>query len=698
MRQLIQNLKDGSTLLEEVPAPTVQPGKVLVRTRSSLVSLGTEKMLVDFGKAGWIEKARQQPERVKQVWEKIQTDGLRPTLDAVRSKLNQPIPLGYSNAGVVVAVGEGVHAFKTGDRVVSNGPHAEVVSVPENLAARIPDTVSDEEAAFTVVGAIALQGIRLLQPTLGETFVVIGLGLIGQLTLQLLRAHGCTAIGFDIDEDKLRLARSLGFRAEHPETAAPEQLALQLTGGKGADGVIITASSKSNDIIAQAAHACRKRGRIILVGVTGLEIQRSDFYEKELSFQVSCSYGPGRYDSAYEQKGLDYPIGFVRWTEQRNFEAVLQTIASGRLNVQALVTERVLLEDYGKIYGAMGEHASIASILQYPDDASLRTVVSYNNTPRRGKGIIGLIGAGSFSSGVVMPLLKKLQAPVQSIASAGGLSAAQLARRFEVPQAVSDYQAVLDDASVDTVWIATRHHQHAEQAAEALQAGKHVFLEKPLAINESGLSLLEAALSATDRQFTAGFNRRFAPLAVKARQLLGDTPVPFHFSMTINAGALAAGSWISDPETGGGRIIGELCHFIDLAASWAGEAVEAICADGDAATDNVSVLLRFKGGTRGTINYFSNGSKAYPKEHYELFQSGRVLVLDNWKKLSGYGFKNFSSSSGSQDKGHEPLFRAFLQKVKQGGAPLVPYASLVNTTRATFAVLQSLQTQGWVTL
>lgn len=696
MRQLIQNLKDGGTILEEVPMPVVQPGRILVRTHRSLVSQGTEKMLLDFGKAGWIEKARQQPEKVKQVLEKIQTDGLKPTVATVRSKLDQALPLGYANAGVVLAAGSGVQQFKVGDRVATNGPHAEVVSVPENLAALVPDNVSDEEAAFAVIGAIALQGIRLLQPTLGEIFIVTGLGLIGQLALQLLRANGCTAIGLDIDEEKLRLARSLGFRAENPERIDPEQLALELTGGHGADGVLITASSRSNDIISQAARACRKRGRIVLVGVTGLDLNRSDFYEKELSFQVSCSYGPGRYDTGYEQKGLDYPIGFVRWTEQRNFGAVLQAIATGKLDVRALITERVPLHRYQELYGQLGSSRSVAGILEYDTETPLSTVVRYDHSAAPAQGRIGLIGAGNFTRSVVLPLLKKLNAPVQLIASANGLSAAQLARRFRIPVAASDHREILDSTAVDTVWITTRHHLHARQAAEALQAGKHVFVEKPLAIDEAGLSEVEAALAQAQTQLCVGFNRRFAPLAVKVQQLLGADPLPFRFSFTINAGALPAGNWALDRETGGGRIIGELCHFIDLATFWAGAPIAALCASGTPESGDVSVLLCFADGTQGTINYFTQGSKAYPKERYELFQGGRVLLLDNWRKLEGFGFRNFSSMSGSQDKGHEQLFRAFLQRVAQGGAPLIPYAALMHTTRATFAVEESMRSGSWV--
>ena len=378
MKQIVQDLKSGQTILEEVPVPQVRPGCLLIKTHCSLVSLGTERMLVEFGKAGWISKARQQPEKVMQVIQKIKTDGLRPTMDAVFRKLGEPLPLGYCNAGEVIAIGKGVLGYTIGDRVISNGNHAEIVCVPENLTAKIPDEVSYEEASFTVIGAIALQGIRLINPTFGETIVVTGLGLIGLLAAQLLKANGCKVIGLDFDGRKVDLAKSFGIEAIKVSSEMDVPAAIMShTNGIGADGVLITASTKSDEVISQAAQMCRKRGRIVLVGVIGLDIKRSDFYEKELSFQVSCSYGPGRYDEHYEQKGLDYPIGFVRWTEQRNFEAVLSAIVGGGLKVNELITERVILDEYNAIYGDMSKSGSIASIIQYPGDVDVsKTSVS----------------------------------------------------------------------------------------------------------------------------------------------------------------------------------------------------------------------------------------------------------------------------------------------------------------------------------
>src|SRR5690606_35186936 len=435
MKQIIQDLKNGQTILEEVPAPRVAQGQVLIQTTRSLVSLGTERMLVEFGKANFIEKARQQPDKVKQVFDKVKTDGLKPTLDAVFNKLGQPLPLGYCNVGRVIAIGRGVEDFKVGDRVASNGPHAEVVAVPQNLVAKIPEGVSDEEAAFTVIGAIGLQGLRLAQPTLGETVVVIGLGLIGLMTAQLLKANGCKVIGFDYDGSKVTLANELGIVAVNPGEGTDQiHFVESYTNGIGADAVIITASNKSNEIISQAAKMSRKRGRIVLIGVIGLDISRADFYEKELTFQVSCSYGPGRYDETYEQKGNDYPIAYVRWTEKRNFEAILQAIASKSIVVDRLITERIDLQDYGQIYGNMKGSRSVASILVYPetDDSWSRRVVINNNHFAGGKGVVGIIGAGNFTSAMILPSLRKTEAELKYIASSGGLSGTTLAKKYSI--------------------------------------------------------------------------------------------------------------------------------------------------------------------------------------------------------------------------------------------------------------------------
>lgn len=478
MKQIIQNLKTGDTILEEVPVPRAGRGQVLIKTSRSLVSLGTERMLVEFGKAGLIAKARQQPDKVKMVLDKIRAEGLMPTLETVFNKLEQPLPLGYCNAGQVVEVGAGVRDFQVGDRVVSNGPHAEYVAVPQNLVARIPDEVSDEVASFTVIGAIGLQGIRLLDPKLGETVVVIGLGLIGLLTAELLVANGCRVIGVDLDEAKVKLAQSKGIHAINTGHTDPVDFALSMTGGVGVDGVIITASAKTDAIVSQAACMSRKRGRIILVGVIGLHLNRSEFYEKELSFQVSCSYGPGRYDEDYEQKGIDYPIGFVRWTEQRNFQAILQAMATQRLQLEALITERIPLADYQQIYGNMAGSTSIASILVYPEGGSIQRTVAVGSTAKANSpGALGIIGAGNFTKMTMLPALQKVGADIRYIAGAGGVNATALAKKHGITYSTTDYREMLADTQLGGVLITTRHHLHAPMVIACLEANKNVFVK-----------------------------------------------------------------------------------------------------------------------------------------------------------------------------------------------------------------------------
>lgn len=704
MKQIVQDLKNGNTILEEVPAPLVKTGQVLIQTTRTLVSLGTERMLVEFGKANFIQKARQQPDKVKQVLDKVKTDGLKPTVEAVFNKLGQPLPLGYCNVGKVVAIGKGVTEFKVGDRVASNGPHAEYVSVAKNLVARIPDNVSDEEAAFTVIGAIGLQGIRLVNPTFGETVVVVGLGLIGLLTAQLLKANGCRVIGFDFDPAKVKLAQEAGVMAFNPAEGVDQvQLVLSLTDGTGADAVVITASSKSNDIIAQSAQMSRKRGRIVLVGVIGLDISRADFYEKELSFQVSCSYGPGRYDDNYEQKGNDYPLPFVRWTEKRNFEAVLQALSEGSLKVSSLITGRVPLKEYSRIYDNMSGSASIASILLYEEkqQGPERVVKLHEYSFSGQKRVMGIIGAGNFTSAMILPSLKKTDAAIKYIASSGGLSGTTLAKKYGIANSTTDYKEILKDPEVDLVLVTTRHSMHSGMVVEALEAGKHVFVEKPLALKDAELNEVLDAYQKYGKSINVGFNRRFAPLATKMKDLLGSGNTPVNIVATMNAGFIPAKSWVQDMETGGGRIIGEACHFIDLCSFLAGSDVLAVCMNAmgvnpEENTDNASILLKYENGANAVINYFSNGSKAYSKERVEVYSQERTLVMDNWRSLKGYGFKGFSSAGSSQDKGHAAQFKLLTERIKKGGGAIIPVDSVVNTTLASFAAIESLRTGSWV--
>lgn len=626
-----------------------------------------------------------------------------PTLEAVFNKLDEPLPLGYCNSGEVIAVGEGVTEFSIGDRVASNGSHAQFVCVPKNLVAKIPDSVSYEEACFTVIGSIGLQGIRLAAPTIGETFVVIGLGLIGLLTSQLLLANGCRVIGFDYDETKIALAKKNGVDAFNSSINDPVKIVDQLTNGIGADAVIITASTKSNDVISQSARMSRKRGRIVLVGVIGLDIQRADFYKKELTFQVSCSYGPGRYDEDYEFKGNDYPLAFVRWTEKRNFETILTAIERKKIDVLSLITDRVVLEDYQLIYNNL-KGSSIASIIEYPDPSSndiankVITTRSSNFVKPRGN-VVGIIGAGNFTKMTMMPALKGTQVTLKYIASAGGLTAKSLANKYGFEFSTTDYYTILQDPKVDLVIITTRHDQHAPMVINSLKAGKHVFVEKPLAISQEELNEIIEVYNGlpSPLSVTVGFNRRFSPFSMKAKQLLGVDIPPINMVATINAGNIPSDVWVHDMKIGGGRIIGEACHFIDLMSFFAGSNVKevymsALGTNPSENTDNAIITLKYVNGSQGVINYFANGNKRYPKERIEIYSQERILVIDNFKNMKGYGFKSFSSMGGAINKGHKHQFTSLLSQLQKGGEPLIDFSSIINTTQASISAVESLRT------
>jgi len=699
MRQVLQNLKTGETELADVPCPAPGPGQVLIRTSRTLISAGTERMLVDFGKAGWIEKARQQPDKVRMVIDKIRTDGLMPALEAVRNKLDQPMPLGYCNTGTVVAVGNGVTEFAVGDRVACNGRHAEMVSVPVNLCAHVPDEVDDDAAAFTVLGAIALQGIRLAEPAIGESVAVFGLGLIGQIAVQLLRANGCRVLGIDTNPARTELARQWG--ASTVDLAAgedPVAAADRFTSGAGVDAVILTLATDSNEPMHQAALMSRKRGRIVLVGVTGLELSRDDFYKKELTFQVSCSYGPGRYDAAYEEKGQDYPIGFVRWTEQRNFEAVLDMIAGRRLRTEPLVSHRFALDRAGAAYDVVsGSEPSLGILIEYPahtpETAAIvqtRTVALPSPAPRAtGAPRVAFIGSGNYASAVLMPAFKEAGAVLQTVASSSGVTAIHAGRKHGFAEASTDTAAILTDAAIDAVVVATRHDSHASLVVRALAAGKPVFVEKPLCLTLDELDAIETAhRSAAAPMLTVGFNRRFAPLVTKMRTLLAAAPGPKSFVMTVNAGAIAGEHWTQDPAVGGGRVIGEACHFVDLLRFLAGSAISshARTTMSDPRGDTVTLQLTFADGSIGSIHYFANGSKAFPKERLEVFAQGRVLQLDNFRTLTGFGWSGFRRARlWKQDKGQKACAAAFVAALKSGQPP-IPFDEIVDVARTTIAL------------
>lgn len=708
MKQIMQNLSTGETELVEAPTPRVRPGSLLIDASISLVSTGTERMLVDFGKASLVSKARQQPEKVKQVLNKVRTDGLLTTIDAVRSKLSQPIALGYCHVGRVSEVGSGVGGFQAGDRVMSNGAHADVVCVPKNLCARIPEAVSDEAAAFTVVASIGLQGIRLAQPTLGEAFVVTGTGLIGLLTVQLLRAHGARVLAIDFDPAKLELARRFGAETCNPAAGEdPVAAGLAFSRGLGVDGVIITASTKSSDPVSQAARMCRKRGRIVLVGVTGLELNRADFYEKELSFQVSCSYGPGRYDASYEEGGHDYPAGFVRWTEQRNFEAVLDMMASGRLDVDPLITHRFPFENAPVAYETVtGDSKALGILLTYGHDVEARYVraVPLNaktaSTPAGGA-VVGFVGAGNYASRMLIPAFRAGGATLHSIASSGGVNGVIHGRRSGFAKACADASDVINDPEVNTVAIVTRHNTHARFTVQALKAGKHVFVEKPLALTREELDEVEAAHADGAGLLMVGYNRRFAPQVRKMKDLLAPVREPKAFLMLMNAGEIPADHWTQDPAVGGGRIIGEACHHIDLMRHLAGSEIVSVTArrmgdtDSNAVTeDKAAIILGFADGSFGTIHYLANGASNFPKERIEVFVAGRTLQLDNFLKLKGYGWPGFSKISlMRQDKGQTGCAAAFLKAVETGGPSPIPMNELLEVARATLDAAEQLRRQ-----
>ncbi len=706
MNQIIQSLKTGATLLEQLPAPEVKKGQVLIRTSRSLISLGTERMLVEFGKSSLLAKAQQQPDKVKQVLNKIKTEGLKTTLEAVANKLDQAIPLGYCNVGKVIAIGEGVTEFAIGDRVASNGAHAEYVCIPKNLVAHLPNNVTDEEATFTVVGAIGLQGIRLLNPTLGETIVVIGMGLIGMLTAQLLMANGCSVIGVDPDEEKLRLSQQWGIIPFHPKSEGDlVAFVNSITNHIGCDGVVITASSKTNDIISQSAQMSRKRGRIVLIGVVGLQLNRADFYEKELSFQVSCSYGPGRYDDHYELKGQDYPLPFVRWTEKRNFEAVLQALATSKLQVKEMISEVIPLAEYQRIYNHIGTSKSIATILKYEENSlePLQTIALSNYNYSKSKACIGIIGAGNFTQMTLLPLLKKTNVQLYSIASTNGISSTSLAKKYNFAFSTTNHQSILEDSNVNLVMITTRHNSHAQLVCECLLQKKHVFVEKPLAITTPQLQVILKTYQLTEGKYSisVGFNRRFSPHSQKIKAVLGT--LPMNIIATVNAGSLPPSAWVHDRKVGGGRIIGEACHFIDLITYLTGSLVSSVCMNAmecnpQETTDNATILLKYKNGSTGVINYFSNGSKAYAKERIEIYSQERTAIIDNFRKTKGYGFKGFSSFSSSMDKGHKNQLEQLVQQLQQGTPPIIPFEELVNTTQAALAAIESLKTKQWITI
>ena len=712
MKQVLQPIDSGSTRVVEIPTPTCGPREVLIANEASLISAGTEKMILDLARKSLLAKARERPDQVRRVLQKLKQEGVRDTIQQVRAKLADPMSLGYSSSGVVIEVGREVRQFRPGDRVASNGPHAGVVAVSQNLVARIAAGVPFTEACYGVVGAIALQAVRLAKVSVGDRVAVIGLGLIGQITVMLLRASGCIVIGTDLDETRCQLANRSGAEAGTREEFV--STLLEQTDGHGADAVLITASTPGNEPLELAATVARKKARIVAVGAVGLNVPRTQFYPKELELIVSCSYGPGRYDVSYEDQGLDYPYAYVRWTEQRNIEAVLEQIAGKQLDVARLTTHTFDINEAERAYRLIEtrDEPFLGIVLTYPaldnDLASRRRVIIKSDSSARplGDGEIGVgfIGAGNFASAVLLPALKRITGlRPRAICSAGGVSAVVRGARHGFEVACTSTDEVLADQNVNTVFVATRHDLHSEQALAALRRGKHVFVEKPLAIDPEQLAAFEAGLAEIGESspiWTVGFNRRFSPAAHLVSELFAPVKAPATLAYTFNAGPVPADHWTQDLATGGGRLVGEACHALDLACFLLGGQItrvfaESVAPGGAAGTadDQTVIVARFDNGSVASIGYFAGGHKGFPKERIEIFGGGRVAVIDDFKTvlLSREGRTKTHKISG-RDKGHQAELNAFINAVRRGGPPPIPYSALLNVSWAALGAMESLRT------
>lgn len=706
MQQILQNIRNGELSVHQVPAPIVREGCVLIANCASIVSAGTEKMVLELSKKSLLGKARERPDHVRRVLEKIRNEGLFQTLQQVREKLDSPMTMGYSSAGVVLACGRGVEEYKPGDRVASNGPHAEIVCVPKNLCARVPDFVPFDQAAFAVLGAIAMQGVRLAETHLGETALVIGLGLVGQLTVGILTAAGVRVIGTDPDAAKCELALQMG--AELARTGISASEVESQTHGLGADAVLITASTKSSGPIELAAGAVRKKGRVILVGVVGLELDRRPFYFKEAEFAVSCSYGPGRYDPDYEDQGRDYPPAWVRWTEQRNIQAVLDLMGRGRLDVSPLISHRFAIQEAQRAYQLI-EAASepyLGIVLQYPPQepqAIARTVVLRSQGPSEGPIGVGVLGAGNFARMVLLPAMRKCQSLVPRVlCSAGGVSAAHSGRKLGFERATSDEDALFGDEAVGALFSITQHDQHARHVLKAIAARKPIFVEKPLCLTAAELDEIQRALLEAGQAaplVMVGFNRRFSPAARQVSQFFAPVGEPLTISVRFNAGPIPADHWTQNAEVGGGRIIGEACHAIDLATYLCGSPPVKVYAEsigGPSAPaivdDQCFITLRHANGSVSNIAYLAGGDKAFPKERIEVFGGGRVAVIDDFRSVTTCsGGRTRHHKLKGQDKGHAAEIAAFAHSLTTGGPPPIPWPDLHGVTLASLLALQSLR-------
>jgi len=710
MKQVLQNRKTGRPFVGEVPVPALQKGRVLVRTVASLISAGTERAAVELVSKGLVKEARQRPDLVKAVVAKVKSEGLLNTFASVRDKMAASQSLGYSAAGIVEAVAEDVTEFRAGDRVACAGvgfaSHAEVLSVPKNLCVHLPDGVSFESGAYGTLGAIALQGVRLAEPTLGESVVVIGLGLVGQLTVQLLKANGCRVFGLDLDQSRVALALELGADKAVVSSEAATKEIETWTRGHGADAVLITAATDSNQPIELAARVSRLKGRVIVVGMTGMDIPRAPFFSRELKLVISMSYGPGRYDPEYEERGHDYPLPYVRWTEKRNIESFLELIGDGRLNVERLTTHRFSIKEADRAYQLISgelQEPNLGVVLNYDPGAEVIRKVSLGaaSPVRKSEKSIGLgvIGAGGYVPAMLLPHFKTERVEFRSIATATGVTAHDVGKRFGFAYAMSSAEEVLDDASVNLVVIGTRNNTHAELARGGLERNKHVFCEKPLALNDEQLeSVLEAARSSQGK-LMVGFNRRFAPLTQRAKEFFNNVDAPLSILYRVNAGRIPNEHWMQNAEEGGGRIIGEVCHFIDLIQYLVGAPPVSLFAESISArsskivdADSVIITLRFADGSNGSVAYLAEGDKGLAKERVEIFGAGRTFVLDDFRRATLYkDGREEQVGLKAQDKGQQEQVRVVCASVLQGGTAPISLDELAATTRATFRVLDSLR-------
>jgi predicted dehydrogenase/threonine dehydrogenase-like Zn-dependent dehydrogenase len=707
MKQLLQNIKTGRSTVEEVPPPTPREGQALVKVEASLVSAGTERMVVEFAEKSLVGKARSRPDLVKQVIDKARREGLLNTAQAAFNRLDQPMALGYSSAGRIVKLGKGMQGFKVGQRVACAGGgfavHAEYNVVPRNLLTPLPKNVDFESAAFTTLGAIALHGYRLAEPQIGENVAIIGMGLLGLLAGQITTAAGCNVLGIDIDPARLALASSLGLQAVSREKAVDSSSAF--TSNRGFDVVLICADTSSNDPVELAGVIARDRARVVATGAVGLTIPRKIYYEKEISFINSRSYGPGRYDTSYEENGQDYPLGYVRWTEGRNFQAVVDLMASGKLKVEPLITHRFPIEQGIKAYEVITgkkKEKFLGVLITYPEGKTEEeTKVVFPLSSFKGTKTVklGVLGAGLFANAVLLPAIKKTDGiELVGIASSGGLHAQHSGKKFGFKYATSDEDEIINDPNINTVAILTRHNSHADLVVKALKAGKHVFVEKPLAINSAQLSAITKQLKANSQSLiTVGFNRRFAPLAQKLHASLVDRTEPLHAHYRVNAGPIPLNHWTQDPEVGGGRIIGEACHFIDFITFLVGEAPVSVTAHalpdmGKYSEDNVSMTFTFPDGSVEVVDYLANGDKSLPKERVEVFCGGQVSVLDDFVSLETVRDGRKNVAKGAQDKGWVNEWKVFAKSIRDGGEPPIPYEQLIGVTKSTFAAVESLRT------